>query len=56
MKSVAVARPCFVSESIVRSFQEVALMRTGKTEKPTLDELFANIKEWVKEDNELDTL
>lgn len=48
----SVARPCSVAESIVQSFQEVAQMRTGKTEKPTLDELFANIREWVNEDRE----
>lgn len=52
MKSVAVPRPCSVAESIVCSFREVSLMRTGKEEKPTLDELFANIQEWVKEDKE----
>ena len=41
----AVSRPCSVSESIANSFREVALMRTGKAEKLTLEELFENIRE-----------
>lgn len=47
-----VSRPCSVSESIVNSFREVALMRAGKAEKPALEELFKNIREWVKEDSD----
>lgn len=52
MESLPVSRPCSVSESIASAFREVALMRKGKEEKPTLDELFANIEKWVKEDSE----
>ena len=45
------SRPTSIEESIINSIKEVNLMRAGKLEKPTLDNLFANIEIWVKEDN-----
>ena len=41
-----------VTESVIASMQEVALMRAGKIKKPTLDELFDNIKIWAEEADE----
>ena len=44
------ARPCTVSESIVRSCQEVKSMRTGQAPKRSLSSLFAKIDEWAGEE------
>lgn len=44
------ARPCTISESIIESCKEVKNMREGKTPKRSLNELFANIEKWSKEE------
>ena len=44
------ARPCTISESIIQSCKEVKSMREGRTPKRFLNELFANIEKWSKEE------
>ena len=44
-------RPCTISESIIQSCKEVKAMREGKTPKRSLNELFANIEKWSKEED-----
>ncbi|MBD5521008.1 MAG: hypothetical protein HDR03_07235 [Lachnospiraceae bacterium] len=46
------ARPCTISESIIQSCKEVKSMREGRTPKRSLNELFANIEKWSKEEEE----
>lgn len=43
-------RPCTISESIMQSCKEVKNMREGKTSKRSLNDLFANIEKWSKEE------
>lgn len=43
-------RPCTISESIMQSCKEVKNMREGRTQKRSLNELFANIEKWSKEE------
>ena len=43
-------RPCTISESIMQSCKEVKNMREGKTPKRSLNDLFANIEKWSKEE------
>lgn len=43
-------RPCTISESIIESCKEVKSMREGRTPKRSLNELFANIEKWSKEE------
>ena len=43
-------RPCTISESIMQSCKEVKDMREGRTPKRSLNDLFANIEEWNKEE------
>ena len=43
-------RPCTISESIMQSCIEVKKMREGKEPKRSLNELFANIEKWSKEE------
>ena len=43
-------RPCTISESLIQSCKEVKNMREGKTPKRSLNELFANIEKWSKEE------
>ena len=45
-------RPCTISESIIQSCKEVKSMREGRTPKRSLNELFANIEKWSKEEEE----
>lgn len=44
------ARPCTISESIIQSCKEVQSMREGRTPKRSLNDLFANIERWKKEE------
>ena len=43
-------RYCSVEESIRESFKEIKLIREGKREKNSLDDLWKQIEEWKKED------
>lgn len=43
-------RYCTVEESIRESFKEIKLMREGRKEKNTLDDLWKKIEEWKEED------
>ncbi len=43
-------RPCTISESIMQSCKEVKNMREGRTPKRSLNNLFANIEKWSKEE------
>ena len=43
-------RPCTISESIMQSCKEVKDMREGRTPKRSLNDLFANIEKWNKEE------
>lgn len=43
-------RPCTISESIIQSCKEVKNMREGKIPKRSLNDLFANIEKWSKEE------
>lgn len=43
-------RPCTISESIMQSCKEVKNMREGRTPKRSLNDLFANIEKWSKEE------
>ena len=43
-------RPCTISESIMQSCKEVRDMREGRTPKRSLNDLFANIEKWNKEE------
>lgn len=43
-------RPCTISESIIQSCKEIKSMREGKTPKRSLEDLFANIDKWSKEE------
>ena len=43
-------RYCSVEESIRESFKEIALIKKGKKKKKTLDELWAKIDEWSKDE------
>lgn len=47
---VNLERPCTISESIMQSCKEVKSMREGKTPKRSLNDLFANIEKWSKEE------
>lgn len=44
------ARPCTISESIMQSCKEVKNMREGRIPKRSLNDLFANIEKWSKEE------
>lgn len=44
------ARPCTISESIIESCKEVKSMREGRIPKRSLNELFAKIEKWSKEE------
>lgn len=48
--TVNLERPCTISESIMQSCKEVKNMREGKIPKRSLDDLFANIEKWSKEE------
>lgn len=48
--TVNLERPCTISESIMQSCKEVKNMREGKTPKRSLNDLFANIEKWSKEE------
>lgn len=48
--AVNLDRPCTISESIIQSCKEVKSMREGKTPKRSLNDLFANIEKWSKEE------
>lgn len=51
MSAVAnLERPCTISESIMHSCKEVKNMREGKIPKRSLNDLFANIEKWSKEE------
>lgn len=51
MSAVAnLERPCTISESIMQSCKEVKNMREGKIPKRSLNDLFANIEKWSKEE------
>ena len=43
-------RPCTISESIMQSCKEVKDMREGRIPKRSLNDLFANIEKWNKEE------
>ena len=43
-------RPFTISESIMQSCKEVTNMREGRTPKRSLNDLFANIEKWSKEE------
>ena len=45
-------RPCTISESIMQSCKEVKNMREGRAPKRSLNDLFANIDKWSKEEEE----
>lgn len=47
---VNLERPCTISESIMQSCKEVKDMREGRTPKRSLNDLFANIEKWSKEE------
>lgn len=47
---VNLERPCTISESIMQSCKEVKNMREGRIPKRSLNELFANIEKWSKEE------
>lgn len=47
---VNLERPCTISESIMQSCKEVKNMREDKTPKRSLNDLFANIEKWSKEE------
>ena len=48
--AVNLDRPCTISESIIQSCKEVKSMREGRTPKRSLNDLFANIEKWSKEE------
>lgn len=48
--AVNLDRPCTISESIMQSCKEVKSMREGRTPKRSLNDLFANIEKWSKEE------
>lgn len=48
--TVNLDRPCTISESIMQSCKEVKSMREGRTPKRSLNDLFANIEKWSKEE------
>lgn len=48
--TVNLERPCTISESIMQSCKEVKNMREGKAPKRSLNDLFANIEKWSKEE------
>lgn len=48
--AVNIDRPCTISESIMQSCKEVKSMREGRTPKRSLNDLFANIEKWSKEE------
>lgn len=50
--TVDMDRPCTISESIMQSCKEVKNMREGRTPKRSLNELFANIEKWCKEEGQ----
>ena len=51
MSAVAnLERPCTISESIMQSCKEVKNMCEGKTPKRSLNDLFASIEKWSKEE------
>jgi len=43
-------RPCTITESVIQSCKEVKSMREGSTLKRSLNELYANIEKWEKEE------
>lgn len=49
---VNLERPCTISESIMQSCKEVKNMREGRIPKRSLNELFANIEKWSKEEEQ----
>lgn len=49
--AVNLDRPCTISESIMQSCKEVKNMREGRIPKRSLNELFANIEKWSKEED-----
>lgn len=48
--AVNLDRPCTISESIMQSCKEVKSMREGRAPKRSLNDLFANIEKWSKEE------
>lgn len=48
--AVNLDRPCTISESIMQSCKEVKSMREGRLSKRSLNDLFANIEKWSKEE------
>ncbi|MCM1127958.1 MAG: hypothetical protein NC429_16005 [Lachnospiraceae bacterium] len=48
--AVNLDRPCTISESIIQSCKEVKSMREGRISKRSLNDLFANIEKWSKEE------
>lgn len=48
--AVNLDRPCTISESIMQSCKEVKSMREGRVPKRSLNDLFANIEKWSKEE------
>ncbi|MCM1200973.1 MAG: hypothetical protein NC312_07060 [Bacteroides fragilis] len=48
--AVNMDRPCTISESIIQSCKEVKSMREGRIPKRSLNDLFANIEKWSKEE------
>ena len=43
-------RPCTISESIMQSCKEVKRIHERKTPKRFLNDLFANVEKWNKEE------
>lgn len=43
-------RPCTITESVIQSCKEVKSMREDSTLKRSLNELYANIEKWEKEE------
>ncbi|SCY76735.1 hypothetical protein [Butyrivibrio sp. INlla14] len=43
-------RYCSIEESIKESFEEIRLMREGKKKKNTLEDLWAEMAEWKKDE------
>lgn len=39
-----------VERALMNAMEDVKLMRAGKKAKPTLDDLFKDIRKWVDED------
>ena len=43
-------RPCTISESIMQSCKEVKDMHEGNTPKRFINDLFANVEKWNREE------